>query len=71
MIKRSLPHMKIEVRLVPYGYQLDIFDYTLATIDGQGVRHRMECHDWSANKSVCRRAEQVSEAVIKAVHDID
>lgn len=61
------PHLQIEVRLVTYGYQLDLYDHTLATADGQNVIHRMECHDWSSDKLICERAQQIGDAVITAV----
>lgn len=67
MISRKKPHLQIEVRLVTYGYQLDIFDNTLATAGGQNVLHRMECHDWSSDKSICERADEISAAVIAAI----
>lgn len=31
---RSNPHIKTEIRFVGHGFQLDIWDYTLATTDG-------------------------------------
>lgn len=71
MIKRNKPHVIIELRLVTYRFQLDLYDYTLATPDGQGVIHRMECHDYASDKSICDRAAQIGEAIIQTVRKVN
>lgn len=71
MIPRSKPHLVIEVRLVNHGYQIDLFDFSLATQDGQNVIHTCECHDFSDSQpSICRRAAQMSKAILQATKKV-
>jgi hypothetical protein len=40
-------HLTVEVRLVAHGIQVDMFDRTLSTPDGQGIIHRTELWDFA------------------------
>ena len=68
---RKTPHIRAEIVLVGHGYQLDLWDYTWATQDGNGIRHYTECHDVAdSGPSICSRAEQSISAICKAMRAI-
>jgi len=63
-MKKKYAHLVAEVRFIGHGYQLDIFDNTLATKDGSGVILHSECRDFpDSSKSFCERADEFAEAI--------
>lgn len=64
-------HITVEVQFVAHGFQLDIYDRTLATADGQGILHRIECHDFAdSSVSICDRAKAASDAIVHAMRSL-
>lgn len=69
---RRAPHIRAEVRFVAHGYQLDIWDFTHATADGNGIEHTIVCSDFiDHGDSICDRASQAREAILKALKSIE
>lgn len=61
----------IEVRFVGHGYQLDIYDHSLATTDGQGIVHACECHDFTDSQiPICDRVAQMASVIIGAARKV-
>lgn len=61
----------VAIGLVEYGYQIDIYNYTLASDDGNGVIHSMQCRDFSRSYDVAKIAHAMAEAVLKAVRNVE
>lgn len=69
---KPTPHIRAEVRFVGHGYQLDIWDFTHATKDGQGIHHTTVCNDFAdTGNSICDRARQGHNAIIKAMATVE
>lgn len=69
---KKYAHVTIEIRLVAHGVQVDMFDRTLSTPDGQGIKHRQELWDFADdNPSICSRAEAMQEAIYQALRKIN
>jgi hypothetical protein len=69
-MKRKQPHIVVEIRFVGHGFQLDAYDWTLATQDGQGIKHLTECHDFSVARPIADSAEMAMYAIAKAMRSI-
>lgn len=65
------PHVTAEVILVPYGYQLDIYDRTKDEKHPQPVHHAMECHDFGGDYSLSKLGLYTTVAFIQAMHDLE
>ncbi len=64
-------HVVIEIRFVGHGAQVDVFNHTLATRDGQGVIHRTDCFDFADSQPIADRAAKlVSNATRDAIKAI-
>ena len=65
------PHLTVEIRLVGHGVQVDFFDRTLATSDGNGILHRTELWDFTEDgPSICERTEAMQQKIYAALRTI-
>jgi len=64
-------NVEIKIALVKYGYQMDIYDYTKATKDGNGVIITSGCHDFAGDYDIARIAECIEEAMIDTMRKLE
>lgn len=60
-------HLTVDVRLVGHGAQVDIYDRTLSTPDGQGIQHECGCFDFADDQPITERARGMRNAIVKAL----
>ena len=64
-------HLTVEIRLVAYGIQVDMFDRTFSTADGQGIIHRTEVWDFAdCGPSITDRVSLMQEAIYQALRKV-
>lgn len=66
--REHYPHVVIEMRFVGHGAQIDAYDHTYATPDGQGIIHRTECFDFAGSRSVCKSANMAIKIALEALN---
>jgi hypothetical protein len=66
-----MPPISVEIFLVPYGYQVDIYDRTWTNGDANGTRHSMECKDFGGDYRLTEIAACVTDAILKAMQGLE
>ena len=69
-VKRR-PDIVVSISLVGHGFQIDVFDYTRASDDGNGVIHSASCRDFGGTYDVVKIADAATAALIEAMQKLE
>ena len=61
------PDIVVKIGIVGHGFQIDVFNYSRATKDGNGVEHTCCCRDFGGTYDVAEIADAAAKALIDAM----